>query len=104
MDPRQQERANIVVSQLVEMNNYDPYQEIEENLLKGMLDQRKRGEFDPRLFEMIANQTRKLNNGQVSIQSFAEVYCQAEDNLVERSQKIEQAILDHRKKQEEFTR
>jgi hypothetical protein len=104
MDPRQQERTSIVVNQLVELNNYDPYQEIDENLLKEMLDRKKRGVFDPRLFEMIINQTKKLNNERITIQSFAEVYCQAEDNLVDRSQKIEQAILDHRKKQEEFTR
>lgn len=104
MDPRQQERTNIVVNHLVELNNYDPYQEIDENLLKEMLDTKKRGTFDPRLFEMIINQTKKLNNDRITIQSFAEVYSQAEDNLVDRSQKIQEAILDHRKKQEEFTR
>ena len=104
MDVRQQERTNIVVNQLVELNGYDPYQDMDENLLKEMLDVKKRGVFDPRLFEMIINQTKKLNNDRVNIQRFAEVYCQAEDNLVDRSQKIEEAILDHRKKQEEFTR
>lgn len=104
MDNRQQERVDIVVNQLVELNNHDPYEEIEESLLKEMLDRKKRGVFDPRLFDMISNQTKKLYNGKITIQTFAEIYCQAEDNLVERSQKIEQAIMEHRKKQEEFTR
>lgn len=104
MDNRQQERIDVVTNQLVEASRMDPYQEVDENMIKEILDQKKRGVFDQGLFDMIVNQSRKMYNGSLTIQSFAEVYCQAEDNLVERNQKIEQAIMDHRKKQEEFTR
>lgn len=82
----------------------DPLQEADEHLIKEILDRKKRGVFDQGLFDMIVNQSRKLHNGSLTIETFAKVYCQAEDNLVERNQKIEQAIMEHRKKQEEFTR
>lgn len=104
MDNRQQERIDVVTNQLVEASSMDPYQEVDENMIKEILDHKKRGIFDQGLFDMIVNQSRKMYNGSLTIQSFAEVYCQAEDNLVERNQKIEQAIMEHRKKQEEFTR
>lgn len=104
MNDRHQERQELVMNHLTEMSGYQPSQEIDENLLKELLDTRKRGVFDQGLFDMIVNQSRKIYNGSLTIETFAQVYCQAEDNLVERNQKIEQAILDHRKKQEEFTR
>ena len=92
------------MNQLVQETGYDPNQEIDENLIKETLDAKKRGVFDQGLFDMIVNQSRKIYDGQLTIATFAEVYCQAEDNLVDRNQKIEQAIMEHRKKQEEFTR
>lgn len=104
MNDRHQERRDLVINQLTEMSGYQPEQEIDENMLKEILDSKKRGVFDQGLFDMIVNQSRKIYNGSLTIESFAQVYCQAEDNLVERNQKIEQAILDHKKKQEEFTR
>ena len=104
MDNRQQERIDVVANQLVEASGMDPQQEVDENLIKEILDRKKRGVFDQGLFDMIVNQSRKMYDGSLTIQTFAEVYCQAEDNLVERNQKIEQAIMEHRKKQEEFTR
>ena len=104
MDNRHQDRINVVMNQLVEASGYDPNQDIDENLIKEILDRKKRGVFDQGLFDMIVNQSRKIYDGQLTIQTFAEVYCQAEDNLVDRNQKIEQAIMEHRKKQEEFTR
>ena len=104
MNDRHQERRDLVINQLTEMSGYQPEQEIDENMLKEILDSKKRGVFDQGLFDMIVNQSRKIYNGSLTIEFFAQVYCQAEDNLVERNQKIEQAILDHKKKQEEFTR
>ena len=89
-------------NQLCELGQYSPDEQIEQYALKELLDQKKNGTFEEKLFEMIYQQTYKLHNGDVTIRNFGEVYCQAEENLVKKSQKIEEEIKNHKLKQEEF--
>lgn len=98
-----EERQYLVRQQLMEMSGYGPDQPIDERVLKDLLDQKKNGEFDQNLFQMIITQTKKMYDGSLTIEQFSEVYCQAENNLVGRSKNIEEEIQNHRIKQEEFT-
>ena len=104
MDYRDQERRQMVRDQLAEMSGYAADQTIDEKVLKAVLDQKKNGEFDENLFNMIIGQTRKVYGGNITIDHFADTYCHAEDNLIQRNKKIEEEINVHRLKQEEFTR
>jgi hypothetical protein len=96
------DRRSLVRNQLCELSQYSPNQPIDQTVLKKVLDDKKNGIFEDKLFEMIYQQTEKLYDGEVTIENFAEVYCQAEENLVKKSQKIEEEIKNHKLKQEEY--
>lgn len=104
MDRREADRQNYVTEELCTQTGYQPDQQISEEVLKQALDNKKNGDFDQNLFEMIKDQTGKLYEEHLTIQRFAEVYCQAESNLVRRSAKIDEEVKNHTRKQEEFTR
>lgn len=104
MDRREAERQNYVAGELCTQTGYQPDQTISQEILKQALNNKKNGDFDQNLFEMISAQTGKIYGEELTIQRFAEVYCQAESNLVRRSAKIDEEVKNHIRKQEDFTR